>query len=62
MINNMHDFDYLATDDSYLEVTMYGNGEDCYDVRTNENSFSVSKGEIEAILYCIYKLNITEEK
>ena len=53
MITNMNDFDYLATNDSYLEVTAYGNGEDCYDIKTDEESFSVSKGQVEDIVLYI---------
>ena len=49
----MNDFDYLATNDSYLEVTAYGNGEDCYDIKTDEESFSVSKGQVEDIVLYI---------
>jgi len=60
IIDDMNSFDYLANNDSYVEVTKYSNGEDVYDVKTEGSSFTVSKGQIEAILYCIYQLNISK--
>jgi hypothetical protein len=60
MIEDMNCFDYLANDDSYVEVTKYSNGEDVYDVKTDDSNFTISKGQIEAILCCIYQLNLSK--
>lgn len=57
MIDKMGKFCYLATDDDYIEVTQYGDGEDVYDIRTKEHTFSLSKGQMEAILFGIYQIN-----
>lgn len=60
IIEDMAYFDYLSGDESYVEVTEYGNGEDIYDVKTEDYNFTISKGQIEAILYCIYQLNVNK--
>ena len=48
-------FDYLAKDHDYMEVTEWHNGEG-YDIHTKDKHFSLTDGELEALQFLVLDL------
>lgn len=52
-------FDFLAKEDSFIEVTEWTNGEG-FDISINDKYLSLTDGEIDAINYLIMTLRYAE--
>lgn len=48
-------FDYLAKEHDYIEVTEWHNGEG-YDIHTQDKQFSLTDGELEALQFLVLEL------
>ena len=53
--DNLGPYDYLAKPDDFIEIKRWSNGEG-YDISINDNIFSLSEGQLDAINYLIQKL------
>lgn len=50
VIDDLNNYDYLAKEGDYIEVTEWKNGEG-YDIMIGERYYQLSHGQLEAIIY-----------
>ena len=59
--DKLRKYDYLAKDDDFIEVTVWKNGEG-YDISiSDDNVFSLSIGQLEAINFLTKRLDYDEK-
>lgn len=53
--DSLKKYDYLAKEDSFIEVTEWTNGEG-YDITIDEKMISLTDGQLDAINYLVHTL------
>lgn len=54
--DKLNRYDYLAKENDYIQVTEWDNGEG-YDIAINDNVYSLTHGQLDAIDYLTKSLN-----
>ena len=57
VFTNLDQFDYFAKEHDFIEVTEWRNGEGFDDDLNSKKIISLSYGELDAIKFCVKKLN-----
>lgn len=60
VIDDLNNYDYLAKESDYIEVTEWKNG-DGYDIMIGEKHYQLSHGQLEAIIYLTKTLEFKKE-
>jgi alanine-alpha-ketoisovalerate/valine-pyruvate aminotransferase len=58
--DDLNKYDYLATKDSFIQITEWSNKEG-WDITINDNTISLTSGQLEAINYLIKVLEYNDK-
>ena len=59
--DDLNKYDYLATKDSFIQITEWSNKEG-WDITINDNTISLTSGQLEAINYLIKVLEYNDKQ